>query len=65
MTMLSPIIQKAAKQLGLDQVEVLKVNAPEGQAKFGAPGGGRRAGARVERLRARGHRQGRRALRLA
>ena len=38
MTMLSPIIQKAAKQLGLDQVEVLKVNAPEGQAKFGAPG---------------------------
>ena len=38
MTMLSPIIQKAAKQLGLDQVDVLKVNAPEGQAKFGAPG---------------------------
>ena len=38
MTMLSPIIQKAAKQLGLDQVEVLKINAPEGQAKFGAPG---------------------------
>ena len=38
MTMLSPIIQKAAKQLGLDQVEVLKTNAPEGQALFGAPG---------------------------
>ena len=38
MTMLSPIIQKAAKQLGLDQVEVLKINAPEGQARFGAPG---------------------------
>ena len=38
MTMLSPIIQKAARQLGLDQVEVLRVNAPEGQAKFGAPG---------------------------
>ena len=37
MTMLSPIIQKAAKQLGLDQVEVLKINAPEGQARFGAP----------------------------
>ena len=38
MTMLSPIIQKAAKQLGLDQVEVLKINAPEGQALYGAPG---------------------------
>jgi len=38
MTMLSPIIQKAAKQLGLDQVEVLKINAPEGQAQYGAPG---------------------------
>lgn len=38
MTMLSPIIQKAAKQLGLDQVDVLKINAPEGQARFGAPG---------------------------
>ena len=38
MTMLSPIIQKAAKQLGLDQVDVLKINAPEGQARYGAPG---------------------------
>ncbi len=38
MTMLSPIIQKAAKQLGLDQVEVLKINAPQGQAVFGPPG---------------------------
>jgi len=38
MTMLQPIIQKAAKQLGLDQVEVHKINAPEGQATYGAPG---------------------------
>ena len=38
MTMLEPIIQKAAKQLGLDQVEVHKINAPEGQAKYGPPG---------------------------
>ena len=37
MTMLQPIIQKAAKQLGLDQVEVHKLNAPAGQATFGAP----------------------------
>ena len=38
MTMLEPIIQKAAKQLGLDQVDVHKINAPEGQARFGPPG---------------------------
>ena len=38
MTMLEPIIQKAAKQLGLDQVAVHLMNAPEGQAKFGPPG---------------------------
>ncbi len=38
MTMLEPIIQKAAKLLGLDQVEVHKINAPEGQARFGPPG---------------------------
>lgn len=38
MTMLQPIIQKAAKQLGLDQVEVHKINAPEGQATYGPPG---------------------------
>jgi xanthine dehydrogenase molybdenum-binding subunit len=38
MTMLEPIVQKAAKQLGLDQVEVHRINAPEGQATFGAPG---------------------------
>ena len=38
MTMLEPIIAKAAKQLGLDLVEVHKINAPEGQARYGAPG---------------------------
>ena len=38
MTMLEPIIAKAAKQLGLDLVEVHKLNAPEGQARFGSPG---------------------------
>ena len=37
MTMLEPIIAKAAKQLGLDSVEVHKINAPEGQATYGAP----------------------------
>jgi len=38
MTMLEPMIQRAAKQLGLDQVDVRRLNAPEGQAKFGPPG---------------------------
>jgi len=37
MTMIEPLIAKAAKQLGLDLVEVHKINAPEGQAKFGGP----------------------------
>jgi CO/xanthine dehydrogenase Mo-binding subunit len=32
-----PIISKAAKQLGLDQVEVRKINAPAGHAPFGPP----------------------------
>ncbi len=38
MTMLEPIIQKAAKQLGLDQVAVHILNAPEGQALYNGPG---------------------------
>ena len=38
MTMIEPLIARAAKQLGLDLVEVHKINAPEGQARFGAPG---------------------------
>ena len=32
---LEPILAKAAKQLGLDQVEIHRVNAPAGQASFG------------------------------
>ena len=34
---LEPIISKAAKQLGLDQVDVRKINAAVGKAPFGAP----------------------------
>jgi len=33
-----PVITKAAKQLGLDQVEIRKINAPEGKALYGPPG---------------------------
>jgi xanthine dehydrogenase molybdenum-binding subunit len=35
---IEPVIAKAAKQLGLDQVEIRKLNAPEGKALYGAPG---------------------------
>src|ERR1044071_7537612 len=34
---MEPIIAKAAKKLGLDQVEVRKINAPAGKAPFGPP----------------------------
>jgi CO/xanthine dehydrogenase Mo-binding subunit len=35
---MEPIVTKAAKQLGLDQVAIRRVNAPEGKAVYGAPG---------------------------
>jgi CO/xanthine dehydrogenase Mo-binding subunit len=34
---IDPIVTKAAKQLGLDQVAVRRINAPEGKALYGAP----------------------------
>ena len=34
-SMLAPIIQKAAKQLDLDPLNVIRINAPAGQATFG------------------------------
>ncbi|MCP4247393.1 MAG: molybdopterin-dependent oxidoreductase, partial [bacterium] len=37
--MLSPLMNKAAHQLGLDPAEILHVNAPSGQAEMGAPRG--------------------------
>jgi CO/xanthine dehydrogenase Mo-binding subunit len=36
--MIDPIITKAAKQLGIDQVEIRKINAPAGKAIYGPPG---------------------------
>lgn len=36
-SMLAPIMQKAAKQLELDPLEIIRINAPEGQAKMGRP----------------------------
>jgi len=37
-SMLAPLMDQAARQLGLDRTEIIRVNAPSGQAKFGAPG---------------------------
>jgi len=34
-----PIVTKAAKQLGLDQVAIRRINAPEGEALYGPPAG--------------------------
>ena len=35
--LLSPIIDKAGRQLGIDPVEMIRINAPAGQARFGPP----------------------------
>ena len=36
-TIMEPILAKAARQLNLDQVEIRKINSPEGKAQFGPP----------------------------
>jgi xanthine dehydrogenase molybdenum-binding subunit len=36
-TLIEPILAKAARQLGIDQVGVRRINAPEGKAPFGPP----------------------------
>src|SRR4029077_17649173 len=41
-TIIEPIIAKAARQLGLDQVAIRRINCPEGKAPFGAPVNGER-----------------------
>src|SRR6478609_9448740 len=40
--LMEPILAKAARQLSLDQVEIRKVNAPEGKAPFGPEMNGKR-----------------------
>jgi CO/xanthine dehydrogenase Mo-binding subunit len=39
--LMEPVIAKAARKLGVDQVEIRRVNAPVGKAPFGPPGGPR------------------------
>jgi xanthine dehydrogenase molybdenum-binding subunit len=34
---MEPILAKAARKLGIDQVAIRRMNAPEGKARFGAP----------------------------
>ena len=35
--LVEPVIAKAARQLGIDQVEIRRINAPTGKAQFGPP----------------------------
>ena len=39
---MEPVIAKAARKLGLDQVAIRRINCPEGKAPFGAPVDGKR-----------------------
>ena len=41
--LMEPILAKAARKLGVDQVAIRKINAPEGKAKFGPAVRGRQA----------------------
>ena len=41
-TLMEPIVAKAARKLGIDQVAIRQINAPEGKAEFGQPFGPRR-----------------------
>ena len=41
-TLMEPIVAKAARKLGIDQVAIRRINAPEGKAEFGQPFGPRR-----------------------
>jgi CO/xanthine dehydrogenase Mo-binding subunit len=37
MALMEPVLAKAARKLGLDEVDIHRVNAPAGKAEFGAP----------------------------
>jgi CO/xanthine dehydrogenase Mo-binding subunit len=40
--LMEPVLAKAARKLGIDQVAIRSLNAPEGKAEFGAAMGGKR-----------------------
>ena len=41
-TLIEPLLAKAARKLNVDQVELRRINAPEGKAPFGPPARGQR-----------------------
>ncbi len=57
-TMLEPMISKAARELGVDQVEIRKINAPVTGSEFGAPPPAAAAGAAAAASAATGARAG-------
>jgi CO/xanthine dehydrogenase Mo-binding subunit len=42
-TLFEPLLAKAARKLNVDQVQIRKINAPEGKAEFGPPVNGKRS----------------------
>ena len=50
-TIMEPIVSKAARKLGIDQVAIRNINAPEGKAPFGPPRYEREARLRDQRIR--------------
>jgi len=39
-TLMEPVLAKAARKLGIDQVAIRRINAPEGKASYGPPAAG-------------------------
>ena len=62
--LMEPIIAKAARKLGIDQVAIHRINAPEGKAPFGAPNARGAQNYDDQRVPEGSARQGRRAVRL-
>jgi len=52
-TIVEPMLAKAARRLGIDQVAIRKLNSPEGQAAAGPPGPGAQGGMRASSARIR------------
>ena len=63
--LMEPVIAKAARKLGIDQVAIRRINAPDGKALFGPPAGPKDGEAvRHQRVRQGGAGQGRRDIQV-
>ena len=62
--LVEPVISKAARQLGIDQVAIRRINAPSGKALFGPPGGPKQERQYDERVRQGDARQRRRTVQV-